>query len=453
MAKVKSIYACTACGYEAPRWVGRCPGCGAWNTLEESIAALPEKAVAGGTKLAANQRPGTGAAPLLLRDIPEDTTLRSPTGISELDRVLGGGIVEGGLMLLGGDPSMELEVTGDLGVLFEGVVEGGEALVAVVGDLGSLGNRLERHAAVGSVEVELGVLGALERPAILGTVDLEVVVVGVHDLEAHGRSHLPAVADVLEVALEELVEVVDVLPVVGVRPLVVAVDAQPLLAGAHLAVAVEGAAQVQVQPAGGHVCGAADLLEVGNLGLPVGVHQRVLLEVAAEVLDVAGGADLGQNHVGKAGPGDAALADELAVDVGRALPRSDGRQVGRIVGGGTPLGHGIPGGAAHGDLAAAPGHLRQGLHLMVHLDTQGLEEAGHVFLPQAALGVDAQHLQQVAQMGSVGQREAEVAPEMHQIGSPNGTRPLFTEVARKLLKALSDIGGDETLLLDVLRSP
>lgn len=104
MAKVKSVYACTACGYESPRWVGRCPSCGAWNTLEESLAAPPEKP--GAAKLAANQRPGTGAAPLLLKDIPEDTTLRSPTGISELDRVLGGGIVEGGLMLMGGDPGI-----------------------------------------------------------------------------------------------------------------------------------------------------------------------------------------------------------------------------------------------------------------------------------------------------------------------------------------------------------
>ena len=104
MAKVRSVYACTACGYESPRWVGRCPGCGAWNTLEESIPAMPEKS--GAPKLAANQRPGTGAAPLLLRDIPEDITLRTPTGISELDRVLGGGIVEGGLMLMGGDPGI-----------------------------------------------------------------------------------------------------------------------------------------------------------------------------------------------------------------------------------------------------------------------------------------------------------------------------------------------------------
>ena len=103
MAKIKSVYACTACGYESPRWVGRCPGCGAWNTLEESVAAAPE---AGPRKLASNQRPGTGAAPLLLKDIPEDTALRTGTGISELDRVLGGGIVEGGLMLIGGDPGI-----------------------------------------------------------------------------------------------------------------------------------------------------------------------------------------------------------------------------------------------------------------------------------------------------------------------------------------------------------
>ncbi len=104
MAKIKSVYACTACGYETPRWVGRCPACGAWNTLEESISAAA--APAAPAKIAANQRPGTGAAPLLLKDIPEDTALRTPTGISELDRVLGGGIVEGGLMLIGGDPGI-----------------------------------------------------------------------------------------------------------------------------------------------------------------------------------------------------------------------------------------------------------------------------------------------------------------------------------------------------------
>ena len=103
MAKAKTVFACTACGYESPRWAGRCPGCGAWNTLEETVPAAPEKSAG---KIAANQRPGTGAQALLIRDIPEDNALRTSTGISELDRVLGGGIVEGGLMLIGGDPGI-----------------------------------------------------------------------------------------------------------------------------------------------------------------------------------------------------------------------------------------------------------------------------------------------------------------------------------------------------------
>ena len=69
MAKSKSIYACTACGYETPRWVGRCPECGAWNTLEESIVAPTVMAKAGPAKVA-KQRLGTGATALLLQDIP-----------------------------------------------------------------------------------------------------------------------------------------------------------------------------------------------------------------------------------------------------------------------------------------------------------------------------------------------------------------------------------------------
>ncbi|MBQ8202140.1 MAG: DNA repair protein RadA [Clostridia bacterium] len=107
MAKEKTLFACTACGYETPKWVGKCPGCGAWNTMEEAVAAVSPAAAAKVPK----QRPGTGAAAMLLRDIPEDVTVRTSTGIGELDRVLGGsgtnaGIVEGALMLIGGDPGV-----------------------------------------------------------------------------------------------------------------------------------------------------------------------------------------------------------------------------------------------------------------------------------------------------------------------------------------------------------
>ena len=66
--KEKVCYACTACGYETTRWGGRCPSCGAWNTMEEAISAdsvKPSKAAP-----AAKQRPGTGAKAMLLREVP-----------------------------------------------------------------------------------------------------------------------------------------------------------------------------------------------------------------------------------------------------------------------------------------------------------------------------------------------------------------------------------------------
>ncbi len=103
MAKEKTLFACTACGFETAKWTGKCPGCGAWNTMEEATRFI---APAGAAKAASKQRPGTGAAAMLLKDIPEDVTVRTSTGVSGLDRVLGGGIVEGALMLIGGDPGV-----------------------------------------------------------------------------------------------------------------------------------------------------------------------------------------------------------------------------------------------------------------------------------------------------------------------------------------------------------
>ena len=85
MAKDKVVFACTACGFETPRWAGKCPGCGAWNTLEETVAAVQPAGAAAKTP---KQRPGTGSAALLLDDIPEDTTLRTTTGIDELEAML-----------------------------------------------------------------------------------------------------------------------------------------------------------------------------------------------------------------------------------------------------------------------------------------------------------------------------------------------------------------------------
>ena len=104
MAKEKTVYVCSACGYETPRWMGKCPGCSAWNTMEEQA---PQASVSQAAPVKANkQRGGTGAKALRLDEIPEENAARASTGIGELDRVLGGGVVEGSLMLVGGDPGI-----------------------------------------------------------------------------------------------------------------------------------------------------------------------------------------------------------------------------------------------------------------------------------------------------------------------------------------------------------
>ena len=92
MAKAKTIFFCTACGNETPKWVGRCPGCGAWNTLQEHI----EKPAAAGRAKAAPV--GMSRHPQPIGQVDIDTEIRFSTGMGELDRVLGGGAVAGSLV-------------------------------------------------------------------------------------------------------------------------------------------------------------------------------------------------------------------------------------------------------------------------------------------------------------------------------------------------------------------
>lgn len=99
MPKAKSHYECTACGATSPKWLGRCLGCGDWNTLEEVRGRTP----------AASGRPGAvvaRAVPVSLGEVVADNVARIQTGIGELDRALGGGVVVGGVTLLGGDPGI-----------------------------------------------------------------------------------------------------------------------------------------------------------------------------------------------------------------------------------------------------------------------------------------------------------------------------------------------------------
>ena len=97
----KSVYACTACGGQSSKWVGQCPDCGAWNTLQESVAAPAATAKRFGSY------PGAAdGAVRTLASITTGTETRLGTGMDELDRVLGGGLVAGSVVLIGGDPGI-----------------------------------------------------------------------------------------------------------------------------------------------------------------------------------------------------------------------------------------------------------------------------------------------------------------------------------------------------------
>ena len=99
--KQKTVYLCSDCGYESPKWYGKCPSCGAWNTLSE-YKVKPETATRG--VLAVPERGQN--KPVLLTEIDSATESRFQSGIGELDRVLGGGAVHGSFVLVGGEPGI-----------------------------------------------------------------------------------------------------------------------------------------------------------------------------------------------------------------------------------------------------------------------------------------------------------------------------------------------------------
>ncbi|HEX5514144.1 MAG TPA: DNA repair protein RadA [Gammaproteobacteria bacterium] len=157
MSKAKTVYVCSECGAISPKWAGQCAECGAWNTLQESV-----QAPARGPAQVRGQYAGERGVQTLL-DVPTAAELRFSTGMGELDRVLGGGLVEGGVILLGGDPGIGkstlllqalTQLPPELPALY---VTGEESLRQVAlraGRLGVAGNQLKVLAET-SVEVIL----------------------------------------------------------------------------------------------------------------------------------------------------------------------------------------------------------------------------------------------------------------------------------------------------------
>jgi len=100
MAKVKTKFFCTECGYETPKWMGKCPGCGEWNTMVEERETVIKTAGVHSSLIQTKEKPQS------IIHIESGREPRLTTTLSELNRVLGGGVVPGSLILVGGDPGI-----------------------------------------------------------------------------------------------------------------------------------------------------------------------------------------------------------------------------------------------------------------------------------------------------------------------------------------------------------
>ncbi|WP_295952750.1 DNA repair protein RadA [Rhodoferax sp.] len=161
MAKDKTIYTCNECGGTCPKWLGKCPHCQAWNTLIESVAE--PVASTKNNRFAALAKT---AEVMALADIEATDMDRTPTGLDELDRVLGGGIVEGGVVLIGGDPGIGKSTL--LLQALDALQRSGQKTLYVTGEESGAQVAL-RSRRLGIVNSQVQVLAEIQLEKILST--------------------------------------------------------------------------------------------------------------------------------------------------------------------------------------------------------------------------------------------------------------------------------------------
>ena len=179
MARTRSTYRCGECGSEGPQWTGRCGGCGAWNTVVEERVREPTASV--------RAPRGTASLALPIAEVEGEGWEPRPTGIGELDRVLGGGLVAGSVALLGGEPGIGKSTL--LLQALSSLARGGTRCLLACAEESAQQVRL-RAARLGALDPRLWLVAETELPAILGhagAVGPDVLVVDsiqtVHDPE------------------------------------------------------------------------------------------------------------------------------------------------------------------------------------------------------------------------------------------------------------------------------
>src|SRR5919197_959002 len=165
MARSATVFACSSCGHESPKWHGRCPGCGEWNTMSEEKRAAAQAGRAGPSRAA-----GRALTPVPLGNVQAPSVERLSTGIGELDRVLGGGLVPGSLVLIGGSPGIGKSTltTAALGNL----AAAGRRVLYVSGEESAAQVRL-RAERLGEAALRVPVVAETDADSVIATIEAE----------------------------------------------------------------------------------------------------------------------------------------------------------------------------------------------------------------------------------------------------------------------------------------
>jgi DNA repair protein RadA/Sms len=196
----KTLFVCSQCGNESPKWHGRCPGCEEWNTMVEERSAHTPRGGGGGSSL--SRKAAKPARPVPLSEVEAPALARFKTGIGELDRVLGGGVVPGSLVLIGGAPGIgKSTITGGaLGNL----AQAGQKVLYVSGEESAAQVRL-RAERLGAHALSVPIVAETDLETVVATLEAErpdvCVVDSVQTLYAQGMTGAPgSVGQVREVA-------------------------------------------------------------------------------------------------------------------------------------------------------------------------------------------------------------------------------------------------------------
>jgi DNA repair protein RadA/Sms len=156
----RSVFTCSSCGSQSPKWHGRCPGCGDWNTLVEEKPAPGRRTAS---------RPAPRTAPIRLADVKAPAMARFSTGIGELDRVLGGGLVPGSLVLLGGSPGIGKST---LTASALGNLASERKVLYVTGEESPAQVKL-RAERLGAAALEVPIVAETDLEAVIATIEAE----------------------------------------------------------------------------------------------------------------------------------------------------------------------------------------------------------------------------------------------------------------------------------------